>query len=291
MILSARPGDFSFPLTAQVLARLPKNNRIERWDALTQTHTRAVLSSTGDAQIVSARAAPDGVEISSADPAALEWTRVSFALALDPRPFYEVAARDVVLRGCVERLRGLRPPLMEFWEAWVAAILGQQITLSFCLDTIGYVAKRYGDAVLDANLEPYHLHPTPQAILEADPADLYLCKVSRQKISYLKIVARALLDGYFDGILEMPLTDALAQLIALKGVGNWTARYWLATVGRLDSLAYGDAGLASAYKTAYGHTHDLEAWGEGLGDVRGWAYYYLIWGVKYLPAKSEAFLE
>ena len=291
MKLSALPGDFSFPLTAQVLARLPKNNHIERWDALTQTHTRALLTATGTAQIVSARAAPDGVEISSADPVALEWARVSFALALDPTPFYEVAAGDDVLRGCADRLRGLRPPLMEFWEAWVAAILGQQITLSFCLDTIGYVAKRYGGEVLDANLEPHglnthYLHPTPESILEADPADLYLCKVSRQKIAYLKIVARALLDGYFAGILEMPLKDALAQLIALKGVGNWTARYWLATVGRLDSLAYGDAGLASAYKTAYGHTHDLEAWGEALGDVRGWAYYYLIWGVKYLPAKT-----
>ena len=291
MILSARPGDFSFALTAQVLARLPKNNRIERWDAQTQTHTRALLTSEGQPQIVTARAAPDGLEISSDDPAALEWARLSFALGLDPSAFYDVAAKDAVLRGCVERLRGLRPPLMEFWEAWVAAILGQQITLSFCLDTIGYVARRYGHQALDAHLEPHgsdthYLHPTPEAILEADPADLYLCKVSRQKIAYLKIAARALLDGYFDGILEMPLKDALAQLIALKGVGNWTARYWLATVGRLDSLAYGDAGLASAYKSAYGHTHDLEAWGEALGDVRGWAYYYLIWGVKYLPAKT-----
>ena len=286
MILSAQPGDFSFALTAQVLARLPKNNRIERWDASAQTHNRALLMNTGEAQIVTARAAPNGVKISTADPAALEWARLSFALDLDPTHFYEVADRDPVLRGCVAGLRGLRPPLMEFWEAWVAAILGQQITLSFCLDTIGYVAKRYGGEVLDAHSEPHYLHPTPEMLLEADPADLYLCKVSRQKITYLKIVARALLDGYFDGILEMPLHDALAKLIALKGVGNWTARYWLATVGRLDSLAYGDAGLASAYKTAYGHTHDLEAWGEALGDVRGWAYYYLIWGIKYLPVRS-----
>jgi AraC family transcriptional regulator, regulatory protein of adaptative response / DNA-3-methyladenine glycosylase II len=286
MILSAQPGDFAFALTAQVLARLPKHNRLERWDAPTQTHARALLTVAGDAQIVTARAHPEGMEISSTDPVALEWARVSFALDLDPTPFYEVAARDEVLRGCAQRLRGLRPPLMEFWEAWVAAILGQQITLSFCLDTIGHVAKRYGGEVLDAHKEPHYLHPTPEAILEADPADLYRCKVSRQKITYLKVVARALLDGYFDGILEMPLHDALAKLIALKGVGNWTARYWLATVGRLDSLAYGDAGLASAYKAAYGHTHDLEAWGEALGDVRGWAYYYLIWGVKYLPAKT-----
>ena len=96
MILSAQPGDFSFALTAQVLARLPKNNRIERWDALTQTHSRALVTNTGEArivtaraaldgaQIVTARAALDGVEISSADSSvdsvALEWARVSFEI-------------------------------------------------------------------------------------------------------------------------------------------------------------------------------------------------------------------
>jgi 3-methyladenine DNA glycosylase/8-oxoguanine DNA glycosylase len=106
--------------------------------------------------------------------------------------------------------------------------------------------------------------------------------VSRRKTEYLKTVAQALLDGYFNNMLEAPLPDALDHLVALRGVGLWTARYWLASVGRLDSLAYGDAGLNSAYKRAYGTLDGVEAWGEALGDVRGWAYYYLIWSVKYI---------
>jgi 3-methyladenine DNA glycosylase/8-oxoguanine DNA glycosylase len=282
--LSAAPGEFSFALTASVLARLPNRNRVERFDAARNRHSRALVGSDGRSFIVRAGDAGSGVTLSSSDSVALEWARASFALALDPSPFYAVAARDPVLGECVARLRGLRPPLMNFWEAWVAAILGQQITLSFCLDTIGYVSKRFGGEVMDPESgEAIYLHPTPESILEADPYELYLCKVSRQKCAYLKTAASALLEGYFDGVLEMPLAEALAKLTALKGVGRWTARYWLATVGRLDSLAYGDAGLANAYKSAYGRTHDLEAWGEALGDVRGWAYYYLIWGVKYLP--------
>jgi DNA-3-methyladenine glycosylase II len=278
-------GPFSFPLTAQVLARLPKNNALERWDEATVTHRRALVTSSSHSEIVTVTGDDAGINVSSDDPIVGSWARASFGLDLDPTPFYEVASRDEVLASCVTKLWGLRPPLMDFWEAWVAAILGQQITLSFCLDTIGYTARRFGGEVpgLDAHGQPYAypLHPTPESILAADPAELYLCKLSRQKIAYLKIAAAALLDGYFDGILELPLGEAIVKLTALKGVGNWTARYWLSTVGRLDSLAYGDAGLASAYKLAYGRTHDLEAWGEALGEVRGWAYYYLIWGVKY----------
>jgi 3-methyladenine DNA glycosylase/8-oxoguanine DNA glycosylase len=277
---------FSFALTAQVLARLPKNNALERWDEVTGTHRRALVSAAGHSEIVTVTGSDDGINVSSGDAIAESWARASFGLDLNPTLFYAVAARDEILAACVTKLWGLRPPLMDFWEAWVAAILGQQISLSFCLDTIGYTARRFGGEVpgVDAQGEPYAypLHPTPESILAAEPLELALCKLSRQKIAYLKIVAAALLDGYFTGILELSLPEALLKLTALKGVGNWTARYWLATVGRLDSLAYGDAGLASAYKAAYGRTHDLEAWGEALGEVRGWAYYYLIWGVKYL---------
>jgi 3-methyladenine DNA glycosylase/8-oxoguanine DNA glycosylase len=266
---------FDFGLTADVLSRLPAYNTIERWDALAQQHTRALETRQGP-QLVTARAAPQGLHLNNDTPEAEDWARRSFGLACDPTEFYEMAARDPVLRQCVIALHGLRPPLLEPWEAWIAAILGQQITLSFCLQTIGYVAKRYA-----GDVGGHSLHPTPEAILEATVEDLRICKVSRQKAAYLKVAAQATLDGYCEGLLDVPLEQAIAHLTALKGVGRWTARYWLATVGRMDSLAYGDAGLISAFKRAYGENHDLEAWGENLGAVRGWAYWYLIWGVKY----------
>ncbi len=275
---------FSFPLTASVLARLPEHNALERFDAVNNLHQRALLTSSGP-RVVAVRPAPDGLEISDDSPEAQEWARLSFGLDLDPRPWIEAAFDDPILRNASEALSGLRPPLMDAWEAWVAAILGQQITLQFCLQQIGMVSRRYGGevegALADGSSHLFPLHPSPEAILEADPEILLACKVSRRKTEYLKTVARALLDGYFAGVLEMPLPEALVHLVALRGVGHWTARYWLASVGRLDSLAYGDAGLASAYKRAYGTLDGLEDWGERLGAVRGWAYYYLIWRIKY----------
>ncbi len=276
---------FSFALTASVLARLPQHNQVECFDEKNGIHQRAIQTSTG-ARVVTARAHPKGLTIDDDSPEAREWAITSFGLELDPAPFYRVANKDVVLSSAVKSLAGLRPPLMTPWEAWVAAILGQQITLSFCLQQINMISKRFGGEVAgqlaDGSSHLFPLHPTPEQILAADEAGLLECKVSRRKTEYLKTVAKATLDGYFDGVLDGDMTDVLEHLTALRGVGLWTARYWLAAIGRLDFLAYGDAGLNAAYKSAYGSLDGVEAWGEDLGATRGWAYYYLIWHTKYM---------
>jgi DNA-3-methyladenine glycosylase II len=276
---------FSFALTASVLARLPQHNQVERFDESAGIHQRAIQTSTG-ARVITARAHPKGLEISDDSIEAREWAITSFGLELDPAPFYKIAAKDSALSSAVQSLKGLRPPLMTPWESWVAAILGQQITLSFCLQQINMISKRFGGEVMgqlfDGSSHLFPLHPSPDQILTADEAGLLECKVSRRKTEYLKTVARALLDGYFDGVLDGDVTDVLEHLTALRGVGLWTARYWLAAIGRLDFLAYGDAGLNAAYKTAYGSLDGIETWGEGLGATRGWAYYYLIWHTKYI---------
>jgi 3-methyladenine DNA glycosylase/8-oxoguanine DNA glycosylase len=276
---------FSFALTASVLARLPQHNQVECFDKANSIHQRAIHTSTGT-RVVTAKAHPKGLELNDDSPEARAWAITSFGLELDPTPFYEVAARDTTLSSAIMSLAGLRPPLMTPWEAWVAAILGQQITLSFCLQQINMVSRRFGGEVegqlFDGSSYLFPLHPTPEQIIAAAEAGLLECKVSRRKTEYLKTVARALLDGYFDGVLEGDMTDVLEHLTALRGVGLWTARYWLAAIGRLDFLAYGDAGLNAAYKNAYGSLEGIEAWGEGLGATRGWAYYYLIWHTKYM---------
>lgn len=276
---------FSFPLTASVLARLPQHNQVECFDKTNSIHQRAIHTSTGT-RVVTARAHPKGLELDDDSLEARAWAVSSFGLELDPAPFYAVAARDAALLGATKSLAGLRPPLMTPWEAWVAAILGQQITLSFCLQQINMISRTFGGEVegklFDGSSYFFPLHPTPEQILEADEAGLLACKVSRRKTEYLKTVAKALLDGHFDGVLDGDVTDVLEHLTALRGVGLWTARYWLASIGRLDFLAYGDAGLNAAYKSAYGSLDGIEAWGEGLGVTRGWAYYYLIWHTKYM---------
>lgn len=285
--LEAR-GEFSFGLTASVIARLPAHNGVDCFDEASQTLRRALHTANGP-RVVTARPTKGGLEIDDDSAEARVWATRAFGLELDPAAFYAVCKGDSALSRAALALVGLRPPLMDFWEAWVAAILGQQITLAFCLQQITAVSRRYGGEVdgelPDGTPHKYPLHPSPQQILNADEAGLLECKVSRRKTEYLKTVAQALIDGYLDGVLERDVTEILEHLTALRGIGLWSARYWLATVGRLDFLAYGDAGLNSAYKLAYGSLDGIEAWGESLGPTRGWAYYYLIWHQKYFKER------
>jgi 3-methyladenine DNA glycosylase/8-oxoguanine DNA glycosylase len=272
---------FHFTRTAKVLVTSP-HNRIEQWVEHTPNPpaVRRALLLSGQPTIVTAHAHAEGLSLSHDHPEAVRWARLGFGLDLDPSEFLVAANTDPVLAQAATALAGLRPPLMDAWEAWVAAILGQQVTLAFCYQQIAAIGK-----TLHGTIEDCVLHATPEQVLEADQEVLLGCKVSRRKGEYLKTAARALLDGYFTGIEQADLTTALSHLVALRGVGPWTARYWLLATGRLDALPYGDAGLNSAYRRAYAE-HDpegkhIEQWGEALGTGRGWAYYYLIWFIKY----------
>lgn len=78
---------------------------------------------------------------------------------------------------------------------------------------------------------------TPDRLLSLDDETLRSCGLSRQKILYAKGIAAAVTSGRldFDALAALPDDDALEALIALKGVGRWTADiYLMASLGRPD---------------------------------------------------------
>lgn len=78
---------------------------------------------------------------------------------------------------------------------------------------------------------------TPDRLLALDDETLRSCGLSRQKILYAKGIAAAVTSGRlnFDALAALPDDDALEALIALKGVGRWTADiYLMASLGRPD---------------------------------------------------------
>ncbi len=88
--------------------------------------------------------------------------------------------------------------------------------------------------------------PTPADVLEADDASLRACGVSRQKISYLRDLAVHVDRGALplDRVEWMPDTAVEASLVAVKGVGRWTAQMFLMfRLGRPDVLPDGDLGI------------------------------------------------
>ncbi|WP_163850697.1 DNA-3-methyladenine glycosylase family protein [Pseudooceanicola aestuarii] len=92
---------------------------------------------------------------------------------------------------------------------------------------------------------------TPGAVLRAGEDGLRRCGFSRPKIRYALGVAAAGLD--YAALAGLPDDAAIARLVALPGIGRWTAEiYALTALGRADVFPAGDLALQEAARLLYG---------------------------------------
>jgi DNA-3-methyladenine glycosylase II len=89
----------------------------------------------------------------------------------------------------------------------------------------------------------------PETFLALDDATLRSCGFSRQKMGYARDLAAAVESGEFD-FTRLAASDdetALAELLALRGIGRWSAEiYLLFALGRPDIWPAADLGLQMA---------------------------------------------
>lgn len=91
---------------------------------------------------------------------------------------------------------------------------------------------------------------TAEAVAAAGDAALLACGLSRQKARFLLEIADA--DPDFAALRSLPDAAALARLMALPGVGRWTAEIYLLTaLGRADVFPAGDLALQEAARMLY----------------------------------------
>jgi DNA-3-methyladenine glycosylase II len=86
----------------------------------------------------------------------------------------------------------------------------------------------------------------PAGFLALDDATLRLCGFSRQKAAYGRGLADAVTSGVldFDRLAETGDDEALAALVALKGIGRWSAEvYLIFALGRDNIWPAADLGL------------------------------------------------
>ncbi len=90
---------------------------------------------------------------------------------------------------------------------------------------------------------------TPQGLLTLDDATLKAIGFSRQKIVYARHLAQTLITGTLD-LDELATQDdatVRARLVALKGIGPWSAEiYLLMALRRADAWPVGDLALQVA---------------------------------------------
>ena len=181
--------------------------------------------------------------------------------------------------GLVERLVavGGPPPLRRRepgFAGLAAIIVSQQVSVASAKAIFGRLEARI--APLDA-----------ARVAAATEDDLRACGLSSPKIRALHSLAQAVVDRGLDlaGLAELDAEDAHTALVAVKGVGPWTADIFLLfCLGHPDAFPAGDLALQEAAKLALGlktrpDTARLERIAERWRPWRGvaarmlWAYY------------------
>src|SRR6185437_100818 len=155
--------------------------------------------------------------------AGIQRLRRLFDLDADPYAVSERLGADPVLGPLVRRRPGLRAPgAADAEELAVRAILGQQVTVS--------AGRKLGEALVAAYGEPLptpsggltHLFPAPADLAENPLAALGMPEARRAS---LRTLGAALADGSLRLDPGVDRDEAERDLLALRGIGPWTARY------------------------------------------------------------------
>ena len=151
---------------------------------------------------------------------------------------------DPVLRDLIERIGPFRMKYREpVFETLVRSIVYQQLS--------GFAASAIYGRLADAAGEPL----TPEAILRLTPRRMQTLGLSRQKIEYIRDLAKRTAAGEVDFETCCGLNDdeVIRRFTAVKGIGIWTVQMFLMfALRRPNVLPVGDLGVRNAVKKAYG---------------------------------------
>lgn len=110
------------------------------------------------------------------------------------------------------------------FEALCKTIIEQQVSLASANAVFDRLKKSF------PIVEPITIASTPQE-------KLCNCGITRQKATYIRCLAEALLNepNFLTSLYKLNNTDAKNKLMSIKGIGNWTANvYLLDALNRID---------------------------------------------------------
>lgn len=171
--------------------------------------------------------------------------RAMFDLDADVQGINQQLAADPLMARLVAARPGLRVPgTWDGLEVAIRAVLGQQITVVAAIRLAGKLVAQYGGPLETPQAGVTHVFPTAEVLAAADLASLGMPKSRGRTLSG---VAQALLDDPQIFQPKASLKDAIARLVELPGIGDWTAQYIaMRQMREPDAFASGDIGLINA---------------------------------------------
>ncbi|MBV8480444.1 MAG: DNA-3-methyladenine glycosylase 2 family protein [Actinobacteria bacterium] len=256
------PGPFDFALTTERF-RVFGPDRVSLW------HEGGLLRAVGGREM-RIEPAPGGVDVDPLDEGTEPVVHALLGLAFDLPPFYEWAAHDDVLAEVVARLAGYRPSLApDPFEMLVGAIAAQQVSLFSALAMRNRLVERFGVRVGDV-----WSFPTRERIAAAREEELTALGFSRSKAAFVVGLAHAGIDLH--ALATLTDDEVRARLVALHGIGEWTAEWFLARyLARPNAWPWGDLALRKAVAALYGDL-DVRAAGARFHPFENLTAHYLL---------------
>lgn len=140
------------------------------------------------------------------------------------------------------------PEPQDSFTALCRAIIGQQLSTR----AAATIFQRFQSW---ASMEFLGVDQVPNLIQSTDDETLRSLGVSPQKLSYLRALSQAWIEGpeSFAQLHEKSDEEIVRVLCGIKGIGEWTAQMFLIfTLHRPDVFAPGDLGIKKAMENLYG---------------------------------------
>lgn len=154
---------------------------------------------------------------------AMQRSRVLLDLDSDPRSVTAVLGGEPLLGPLVEQAPGRRVAgAVDGHELAVRAVLGQQISVRGARTLAGRLVTSYGERLERPLGGVTHVFPSAEALTGMDPAKLAM-PVARRRSLLALATALARDELVIDAGADR--ADARRRLLALPGIGRWTAEY------------------------------------------------------------------
>jgi DNA-3-methyladenine glycosylase II len=224
---------------------------LERWDGRRLARCVRVAG-----RVVPFSATVDGVslDVDVLRAADLATAAAAAAVMVEPLPpsWDQLLSRDRGLRELHSRYAGMRAVrTLDPFVALVHAISAQQVNLRWAATTRSRVAVHYGDevAVGATSLRVIDV----RRLAAAEVADLRALQLTTAKALALVSLAAAVDGGDLDLDRVATLADdeVVSTLVRLRGIGPWTAQWYLARVLGRPVVVSGDLAVRKAVGVLY----------------------------------------
>lgn len=285
------PGPLDIPASLDVFRRWG-DDLVDRWDGRLLLRTAHV-----DGQMVPFACTTTGtvdepamavtVAHAAQVPAIVSVVRTMFVAA--PKPLAALVAADPLIARLEARYRGVRPVLQsQLFTALIRSISAQQVNLRWAVTVRRRLAEAYGRRSTLGEHQVISLDAEPLAA--ASVSELRALQFTTRKAEYIIALARAVAEGCLDleALRHAPDAEVIARLTALRGLGLWTAEWFLARALGRPRVAAGDLGVRKAVGAIYlqgqmpteAHVRELTAhWGEAAGVAQQLVLHALGFGV------------